>query len=162
MRLPTCGLARRSQTRARVRISLAFVLAVASCGSPTTSHDDPITDAPSSTTTDASDPPPIDASIDAAPVSLAGVTCATAPPAGAPQPPPLPTYAGTCPTLVAGSNTIMSSNGPRRFILVVPAGYDPTTETLPLFFMWHHIGGDASSMVSNGMAQESADSMRVL
>ena len=56
----------------------------------------------------------------------------------------------------------MSSAGPRRFILVVPANFDPTTETLPLFFMWHHIGGDAHSMVTNGMAQESADSMRVL
>ncbi len=100
---------------------------------------------------------------DAMPISLAGVSCTTPPPPGAPQPPPLPAYSGgSCPTLVAGDNAIMSSGAARRFTLVVPAGFDPETERLPIFFMWHHIGGDASSMVSNGMAQEAADDMRVL
>lgn len=99
---------------------------------------------------------------DAPEVSYAGVTCATPAPAGAPAPPPLPTYAGTCPTLVAGMNTIVSSGAERRFHLVLPADLDPATERFPLLFMWHYIGGDASSMVNNGEAQPAADEMRMI
>ncbi len=99
---------------------------------------------------------------DAPMTSYAGVTCATPPPAGAPTPPPLPQYAGTCPTLVAGMNTIVSSGVPRKFVLVVPSALDTQTETLPLLFMWHYIGGSASSMVNNGDAQPAADELRML
>lgn len=94
------------------------------------------------------------------PVTPVGNTlCHTGtPPPGAPQPAPLPTYAGTCPALVPGMNTITSSGSQRRFILVVPENHD-MTRPLPVIFAWHYLGGSASSMVNHGQVQQSANTL---
>ncbi|MBL8678173.1 MAG: hypothetical protein JNK05_03365 [Myxococcales bacterium] len=94
---------------------------------------------------------------------LARVTCATPPPMGAVRPPPLPTYMGgaSCPMLAPGMNTIASGGGMRRFILVVPTGYDPMRPA-PLVFIWHWLGGSASSVVNNAMVQPIADALGVI
>lgn len=88
-------------------------------------------------------------------------TCATPPPPGAEAPAALPTYAGTCPTLAAGTNTIRSSGNDREFILVLPAGLDPS-ERPPLIFMWHWLGGSASGFLSRGEVQQAADDLRFI
>lgn len=88
--------------------------------------------------------------------------CGDPAPEGAPTPPPLPAYSGgVCPTLVPGENTIVSHGVSRRFQLVVPRELRED-ERLPVFVVWHHWGGEADSIVSNGQVQESADSLRFL
>lgn len=89
------------------------------------------------------------------------VTCATPPPPGAQTPAPLPTYAGTCPTLAPGRNTIRSGGADREFILVVPSGLDPS-ERPPLVFLWHWLGGDADDFLVRGEVQAGADAHRFL
>ncbi|HTQ41498.1 MAG TPA: hypothetical protein VMI75_02000 [Polyangiaceae bacterium] len=104
--------------------------------------------------------PDIDAS------AFANAKCGSTPPSGAPEPPPLPAYSGgTCPALVAGTNTITSSASARQFILVLPSQYGKGSTPpapLPLFVMWHYIGGDAEGMVKNAQAQSSADALNVI
>jgi predicted esterase len=87
--------------------------------------------------------------------------CDATPPAGAKVAPPPPTYAGTCPTLVSGKNTITSSGVTRSFLLAIPAGVTPT-ERLPVVFMWHWLGGSADSFRSKGQVQAAVDSQRFL
>lgn len=149
----------------RAAVSVAAMLAAASgcskggaspmnpgSGDDTPSHDD----AGSNPTM------PIDAPakpIDAAP--NVRFLCDLPPPAGAPTPTPPPTYAGTCPALVDGVNTITSSGNTRSFILVVPANLQPD-EHLPVLFMWHWIGGSANSFLEKGEVQAAADEQRFL
>ena len=99
--------------------------------------------------------PPVDAS------AWAGVTCATPPPDGAEAPPPLPTYAGTCPTLRAGHNALSSTGHMRDFRLVLPATMAPG-ETYPVFFLWHWLGGSADDFYERGEVQAAADAQRFI
>jgi len=84
------------------------------------------------------------------------VTCADDPPDDAVLPAPLPTYAGTCPTLTSGFNTITSSGAARQFRVVVPEGATDT-ERFPVLFLWHWLGGDADSFYERGEVQPAAD-----
>lgn len=101
----------------------------------------------------------IDAAVDASMSIVA--SCGTPPPPGAEAPAPLPTYAGTCPTLAPGANTIRSSGADREFLLVLPTALDPS-ERPPVIFMWHWLGGSASGFLSRGEVQAAADSLRFI
>lgn len=127
-------------------------------GGPPVTTDAPATP-PDARVIDAPTAPPIDAPIDG-PLAR-DVRCGDPAPAGAPEPAPLPTYSGgTCPTLVAGVNTLRSSGRDRRFILVVPA--TAAAGPRPLMFMWHWLGASANSVLSRGKVQEAADRMHFL
>lgn len=89
------------------------------------------------------------------------VTCADEPPPGAELPDPLPTYALDCPTLVPGRNTLVSTGATRQFLLVVPASLAPT-ESLPVIFLWHWLGGDAEDFLEHGELQAAVDAQRFL
>lgn len=94
------------------------------------------------------------------------VTCADPAPPGAERAAPPAAYTGgTCPTLVAGNNTI-TSLGPtsrtREFILVLPTGFDPATEHLPVLFLWHWLGGSADGFLTRGEIQAGADEARFI
>lgn len=99
-----------------------------------------------------SEPPP-----DLPPVVT--VDCRDEPPAGAELPPPLPTYGGECPELVAGFNTIQSMGNDREFLLVLPADLDPAEE-LPVVFLWHWLGGSAEDFLEQGDVQTAVDQFR--
>ena len=90
-----------------------------------------------------------------------GVTCASTPPPGAEMPPPAPTYAGTCPTLVSGLNQIQTGGATREFLLVVPDTIAPG-EQLPLGFLWHWLGGDANAFLTKGEVQAAANEQRFI
>jgi predicted esterase len=82
-------------------------------------------------------------------------------PDGAPAAAPLPTYAGTCPTLTPGFNTISSSGADREFLLVLPSDYDPTV-SYPVFFLWHWLGGDAQDFFTRAEVQAAADTQQFI
>ncbi len=133
---------------------LLFAIVLAGCASsspPPESNPDaakpPTPDAPMMT--------PIDA-----PEEVTGYLCQATPPPSAPMPPmpPAPT-AGSCPTLMPGTNTITSSGQTRQFILVVPASPQPG-EVFPVIFMWHWLGGSATSFLQKGDVQTAADQQR--
>ena len=63
--------------------------------------------------------------------------------------------------IVPGVNTIASSGQPRQFILVVPEGAQPG-EVFPVLFMWHWIGGSASSFLEKGDVQAAANLQRFI
>ncbi len=91
------------------------------------------------------------------------VTCSDPPPPGSVLPPPLPAYSGgTCPAIAIGYNHIASGGADREFLVVAPADYDPATETLPVVFMWHYLGGDANAMLEQGEVQAAADMLRFI
>jgi predicted esterase len=90
-----------------------------------------------------------------------GNLCDTDPPAGATLPPPLPTYDGTCPLLEPGRNTLESSGADRELLLVVPQGLQPD-ERVPVFFLWHWLGGSANGFVDRGDVQTAADVFRFI
>ena len=50
----------------------------------------------------------------------------------------------------------------RQFVLIVPEDYDAENETLPLMFAWHHLGGDANSIIRHGQVQESTNELRFI
>lgn len=96
------------------------------------------------------------------PVMSRDLRCGDTPPAGATLPPPLPTYTGgSCPTLEPGRNTLTSSGSARELVLVAPSDMRPD-ERLPVVVMWHHLGGDANSLMSQGEVQRSADELRFI
>lgn len=122
-----------------------------------------VEDAPADLPVDVEDVPadaPVDVE-DVLDVPPRVVTCADEPPPGSELPDPLPTYAGTCPTLAAGRNTISSSGADRQFLFVIPAGLAPT-ESLPVLFLWHWLGGDADGFLEKGEVQAAADRLRFL
>jgi hypothetical protein len=98
---------------------------------------------------------------DAGPVLDAG-----RPDAGAPSwdgslatPPPLPTYAGTCPTLVsaplavnARNRTFMSRGDAREFLVLVPPTYTPTRR-YPVVFGYHWLNASANSVVRDAQLE---------
>ncbi len=86
-------------------------------------------------------------------------TCFDEPPDGAQMPPPLPVYPGTCPTIVPGANTIVSSGNDRQFLFVAPTDWQPG-ERLPVIFLWHWLGGDANGFLEKGDVQFAADTYR--
>ncbi|MEZ4445364.1 MAG: hypothetical protein R3B72_40195 [Polyangiaceae bacterium] len=88
-------------------------------------------------------------------------SCSDAPPPGAATPPPPPTYAGTCPTITTGSNTIQSSGNNRQFLAVLPSDPQPG-ESFPLVFLWHWLGGDATGFLEQGEVQSAADEYRFI
>ena len=85
--------------------------------------------------------------------------CNSEPPAGATLPPPLPVYDGVCPTLEPGRNTIVSSESERELMLVVPKDLE-AGERVPVFFLWHWLGGSANSFIERGDVQAAADAFR--
>ncbi len=87
--------------------------------------------------------------------------CDATPPVGAKLAPPPPVYSGTCPRLVSGKNTIVSSGNSRTFLLAVPTTPMPG-EQLPLVFMWHWLGGSADSFLKKGEVQAAVDKQRFL
>jgi predicted esterase len=89
------------------------------------------------------------------------VTCRDDPPPGADLPPPLPVYAGECPVLVPGTNTITSSGAQRTFLLAVPSDPDPD-EKLPVAFLWHWLGGDASGFFEKGEIETAVGQQRFM
>ena len=119
------------------------------------SDTDPPSDATSAVDTGTGDP--------AKPPPLAKLACNGDPPAGAKAPPPLPTYAGACPTLASApaANAITSSGASRSFKLAIPAGLDPK-EKLPVIFLWHWLGGDAQGFYDKGEIQNAVDKQRFL
>jgi predicted esterase len=106
-------------------------------------EDGPLDDVPSS-----SDLPPVGEQ-----------DCRLEPPPGAMLPPPLPVYGGVCPDLLPGFNTIDSSGNAREFLLVVPSDLQPE-ENLPVIFLWHWLGGDATSFLEDGDVQNAVDQFR--
>lgn len=94
--------------------------------------------------------------------SVAGVSCATEPPPGAPQPAAPKAYSGgVCPTMVQGSNTINSMGHDRQFLLAVPSDLQPG-EKLPIIFLWHWLGASAESFYDKGEVQTAVDTQRFL
>lgn len=89
----------------------------------------------------------------------AGLGCHDARPANAPSPPALPTYGGTCPALQPGLNSISTDGNTRAFRLVVPSQINPG-ERLPVIFLWHWLGGDATGFIEQGDVQTAADAYR--
>ena len=88
--------------------------------------------------------------------------CGDAPPPGATMPPPPPAYSqGTCPALSAGVNQIDSGLDTRELILVLPTATAPG-ETFPVLFMWHWLGGSASSFLNKGEVQAAVDEQRFI
>ena len=84
--------------------------------------------------------------------------CAEAPPAGAPVPPPPPTYSGgPCPAISPGYVTdFLSAGRTREFAFVVPSNYDPA-HSYPLVFAWYHLSGNAMEFIEQLGAQDLAD-----
>ncbi len=84
--------------------------------------------------------------------------CNDAPPPGAVlAAPPKPFSGGACPALVNGMNTF----GARQFILAVPDQIDPN-ERLPVVFLWHWLGGSASSFHSKASVQTAVNQQRFI
>lgn len=95
-----------------------------------------------------------------APDASASVDAGTVVDAGTPvwdggllAPPALPTYAGTCPTLVsshlaanARNVGFMSRGDAREFLLLVPPNYSPT-KRYPVVFGYHWLNASANSVV---------------
>src|SRR5216684_2233153 len=116
------------------RSTIAVVVVLAACSHGASKPPGEQQDAPL-----ASDAvPPRDAPADA---QSARFLCSVAPPANAPEPTPPPMYA-SCPTLVAGTNTITSSGTQRQFELVLPTT-PQADEQYPVLFMWYWLGGSA-------------------
>jgi hypothetical protein len=74
-------------------------------------------------------------------------------------PPPFPTYAGTCPTLVsaplamnARNRAFMSRGDAREFLLLVPPTYTPTRR-YPVVFGYHWLNASANSVVRDAQLE---------
>jgi predicted esterase len=145
---------------------LAMLLSASGCGNGGDEAVASLTDAPDSSTGNASTSGSLESSgTSGEPVPDAGSPtpfanlCGSEPPAGAALPSPLPVYAGTCPALEAGRNTIESSGAERELILVVPEDLQPD-ERVPVFFLWHWLGGSATRFIEEGDVQTAADVFR--
>lgn len=139
------------------RLLAASLLVFLACGSPTSSStNDSGADAGS---TDASVEPDAGGTPDAGTPDAGGAPDAGRPPdagtpdAGLRQPPPLPTYAGTCPTLVAGPTQAMGRNvnftsaGDRRdFVVLIPPNYTPSKK-YPVVWGYHWLNASAGSVI---------------
>jgi hypothetical protein len=100
---------------------------------------------------------------DAQAFSLGMASCSATPPPGAPHASPPKAYSqGTCPTLMPGTNNIVSATGMRDFILVVPDNFDPTREHPPLAFLWHWLGANANSFLTTADVQDATNRLRFI
>jgi hypothetical protein len=78
------------------------------------------------------------------------------------MPPAPPAYGGgECPPLAPGFNPIVSGGNMRQFLLVAPTDLS-ADEQLPVVFMWHWLGGDATAFLERGDVQNAVDQMRFL
>jgi predicted esterase len=75
-------------------------------------------------------------------------------------PPEVLGYDGTCPTIAAGVNQLMSSGVTRELIVALPSDLAPD-EQLPLVFLWHWLGGDMHDFYERGDVQAAVDHYRV-
>ncbi len=88
--------------------------------------------------------------------------CGMTPPDGADMPAPLPEYSGgECPALAPGLNGITSSGDARTFYIVAPSDLQPD-ERLPVAFLWHWLGGSATSFIEKADVQNAVDQLRFL
>ena len=86
--------------------------------------------------------------------------CEVEPPPGAAQPAPPAAYSGgTCPTLVPGSNTLVSGGTERQFLLVMPEELGDD-ELLPLAVLWHPLATDADVYLEQGELETAIDEQR--
>lgn len=97
---------------------------------------------------------------DVPPVVSRDVRCGDPLPEGATLPTLRP-YSGVCPVLAPGRNTIVSGGRTRELLVVVPSDLRED-EVLPVLVMWHWLGGSASSMLTHGQVQASADALRFI
>jgi hypothetical protein len=94
--------------------------------------------------------------------AVAAASCAAAPPPGAPTPPAPKAYTGgTCPMLIAGTNTLMSMGNKRTFLLALPTNIQPT-ETLPVIFLWYWLRGSSGDFYTVGDVQNAVDQQRFI
>ena len=145
-----------------------LLLAVPACQTgvgdlPGGGPDRPDAAAPGDDVTPAADAAVTQPGDDAAPPEppRASYLCDQPRPPGAPAPPPPPTYAGTCPTLAPGTNTIVSSGATRELILVTPSDM-VDGERLPAGFLWHPLGSDAEVFLREGDLQDAIDHERFI
>jgi predicted esterase len=140
----------------RVLCLFALILMVASCddsgGSTATDTTQPTTDAVSDLA--------ISAEVASAPDlggEIAGPVEEVTPDLAAqgPQPPAPPIYAGTCPNIVAGTNTILAETRARSFEVFLPP--HPTDNGTGLVYVWHGNGDSAKSLAGYFLAQEAAN-----
>jgi predicted esterase len=87
--------------------------------------------------------------------------CGDPVPAGATEASDPPKYSGTCPTLVAGENTISSSGNDRQFMLALPSNL-PAGANLPVIFLWHWLGGSAQDFYDKGEIQTAVDTQHFI
>jgi len=127
-----------------------FSVVLLACGSSSPSEQpvDGGSDEDASSQADAS-------TIDASPTTFLG-RCGDPVPQGAMSADAPPIYSGTCPALVAGRNSITSGGNTREFVLIIPETIQSGVD-LPLFFMWHWLGGDADGFVERGELQLAAN-----
>jgi hypothetical protein len=93
---------------------------------------------------------------------IAAASCSATPPEGAPTPPAPKAYSGgTCPTLVAGTNSILSTGNTRSFLLAVPSDLQQG-EKLPVIFLWYWLAGSAMDFYTVGDVQNAVDQQRFL
>ncbi|AKT37934.1 hypothetical protein [Chondromyces crocatus] len=91
-----------------------------------------------------------------------GASCSAEPPPGATLAPPPPAYSGgTCPAFTAGANTFASSGNQRSFLLVLPDEIEPS-ESLPVIFLWHWLGGSAEGFFTRGEVQDAVNQQRFI
>jgi predicted esterase len=144
-------------------MSLAVLIAISACGRADEDDHANETDGPASTgdATVSSETSQTsgEAIPDAGGSTPFGNLCDAEPPAGATAPPPLPAYDGTCPELQAGRNTIESAGAERELVLVVPEDLQPD-ERLPVFFLWHWLGGSPDAFIDRGDVQTAANVFR--
>jgi predicted esterase len=94
--------------------------------------------------------------------AVAAASCAATPPPGAPTPPAPKAYTGgTCPTLAAGSNTLMSTGNARTFLLALPSNIMPG-ESLPVIFLWYWLKGTSEDFYTVGDVQAAVDQQRFI
>jgi predicted esterase len=87
-----------------------------------------------------------------------GLGCFQTPPPNSPQPAPL-VDSGNCPTLKAGTNAIPVGNGMRDVLIAVPKDLQPS-ESLPVVFLWHWLGGSAQNFLDKADVQSAVDHYR--
>lgn len=96
------------------------------------------------------------------PGPIVDVLCGSPPPAGAEQPPPVPTYSGAmCPPVVPGWNVMASQGNAREFLFYAPSDLQPSEE-VPLIFLWHWLGGSAEAFAEKALLQEAVDQFRFI
>lgn len=122
----------------------------------------PRSDASPSEPSDASVATDASTNVDAA-AAVATASCASVAPAGTPRAAPLPTYAGTCPTLAAAPayTTITSSGAARKFLVFRPTA-PVAGEKLPVVFLYHWLGGSPEDMANKLAVQAAVDARRFI